>query len=426
MPTPLRCPTCSAPLDVPSEHANLVRCAYCGAAALVSERFGTPMAIAAHDPHSSVIAEVLRHLREGDRVGAIQVYRERLGGSLLEARKAVARLEEGQPAGSVPSPPGIARVAGIVGAVMLLSMIGIGFILRAAQGPASSTGSSTGTSMPSVGTGLAGQPEKPAEWAQTVTRFGREGTGAGRFEDAREVAVDGSGRVYVAEYGGGRVQVFDSAGTFLTQWTADPEMPMMSMAANREGTVFVVQSSRIRRYEGATGKPLGDFAASSGASFNDVTVALDGTLWALAGFSDLLHLSRTGAVLASMDLKEVDRDTKPERVAVAGDGRLYVANFGSGDIYRLTAEGRFVDRFGGDGGDGVGMHSPEDIVVDGHGRVYVSDSGIQVFDASGRQLGSFAGSAAIFGLAITDADDLYASDRNANQVVRFRLPDPSP
>lgn len=425
MPTPLRCPTCSAPLDVPSEHANLVRCAYCGAAALVSERFGTPMAIPAHDPHNSVITEVLRHLREGDRVGAAQVYRERLGGSLLEARKAIARLEEGQPAGSVPAPPGIARVAGIVGAVMLLSVIGIGFILRAAQGPSSSAASSAGTNVPATGTGPAGQPDKPAEWARTVARFGRAGTGAGRFEDAREVAVDGTGRVYVAEYSGGRVQVFDSAGTFLTQWTADPEMPMMSMAANRDGTVFVVQSSRIRRYEGATGKPLGDFAASSGASFTDVTVALDGTMWALAGNTDLLHLSRTGAVLSSTDLKEVDDKTRPERVAVAGDGSLYVANYGSGDVYRLTPEGRFVDRFGGDGGDGVGMHAPEDIVVDGHGRVYVSDSGIQVFDASGRHLASLAGSAAIFGLAITDSDDLYASDRNASQIVRFRLPDPA-
>jgi DNA-binding beta-propeller fold protein YncE len=386
------------------------------------------MAVPAHDPHTSAISEVLRHLREGDRVGAAQVYRERLGGSLLEARKAVARLEEGQPAGSVPSTPGIAHVAGIVGAVMLLSMIGIGFILKGAQGPASTAATfPVGTSRHATAAGAATQPPKAAEWAQTVTRFGREGTGAGRFEDARAVAVDGTGRVYVAEYTGGRVQVFDSAGTFLTQWSADPEMPLLSMAANREGTVFIVQSSRIQRYRGATGERLGDFAAASGASFNDVTVALDGTLWALAGFADLLHLSRTGDVLASMDLKEVvDDKAKPERVAVAGDGSLYVANFGSGDVYRLTAEGRFVDRFGGDGGGGVGTHAPEDIVVDGYGRVYVSDSGIQVFDASGRHLASLAGSAAIFGLAVTDSDDLYASDRNTNQVVRFRLPDPTP
>ena len=89
-------------------------------------------------------------------------------------------------------------------------------------------------------------------------RFGSEGTGAGRFEDARSVAVDGAGRIYVAEYSGGRVQVFDSAGTFLTQWMADARMPLLDLEADRGGTVYVVQSGRIRRYEGATGRALGE------------------------------------------------------------------------------------------------------------------------------------------------------------------------
>src|SRR3990172_6181441 len=51
-----------------------------------------------------------------------------------------------------------------------------------------------------------------------VLSFGGEGTGAGLFTDPRTVTVDGEGRIYAADFEGGRVQVFDSAGKFVTQW----------------------------------------------------------------------------------------------------------------------------------------------------------------------------------------------------------------
>ena len=53
----------------------------------------------------------------------------------------------------------------------------------------------------------------------------------GWIREAGGVAVDGAGRVYVAEYTSGRVQVFDSAGAFVTQWMADRRMPLLDLAA---------------------------------------------------------------------------------------------------------------------------------------------------------------------------------------------------
>ena len=52
-----------------------------------------------------------------------------------------------------------------------------------------------------------------------------------------------SARDLLAGYVAGRVQVFDSTGTFLTQWSADPSMPLRDLAADRGGTVYVVQSA---------------------------------------------------------------------------------------------------------------------------------------------------------------------------------------
>src|SRR5690242_18599732 len=48
----------------------------------------------------------------------------------------------------------------------------------------------------------------PAEpgFASVVMTFGSEGIGPGMFTDARSIAVDEAGRIYVGEYGSGRIQ----------------------------------------------------------------------------------------------------------------------------------------------------------------------------------------------------------------------------
>src|SRR5678815_3214477 len=91
-----------------------------------------------------------------------------------------------------------------------------------------------------------------------LLEFGREGIGPGMFNDARSIAVDGAGRIYVGEYTGGRVQVFDAEGKFLSQWTiGDRQTLIRGMAADRKGTVYVVHGGSIDRYKGETGEALG-------------------------------------------------------------------------------------------------------------------------------------------------------------------------
>src|SRR2546430_890675 len=63
-------------------------------------------------------------------------------------------------------------------------------------------------------------------FASVVLKFGSEGIGPGMMTDARSIAVDGKGNIYVGEYSGGRIQVFDSSGNFITQWMVDSKMPL--------------------------------------------------------------------------------------------------------------------------------------------------------------------------------------------------------
>ena len=56
-----------------------------------------------------------------------------------------------------------------------------------------------------------------------ITQFGTAGTGPGQFTDARRVALDAQGDVYVYDNGTPRIEKFDSAGNFITQFgTSNP------------------------------------------------------------------------------------------------------------------------------------------------------------------------------------------------------------
>ena len=266
-------------------------------------------------------------------------------------------------------------------------------------------------------------PKAPG-FASVVDTFGSEGIGPGQFKDARSIALDGEGRIYVGDYTGGRVQVFDSAGKFQTQWMVDPKMPLLDMAADRKGTVYVVQSGKIQRYEGATGRPLGALDAA-GDWFNDVTVTADGGLVAASyrGRDDIVRLDPSGRVLKTITAAisgQTDRSELNLRVAVDGSGNLYALGTFNDSVVKYTPDGRFVNRFGGAGGEPGQFRAAQAIAVDNKGRVYVSDiKGVQVFDANGRYLDTFKPEGSAFGMVFNDQNELLVAART--KVVKYTV-----
>ncbi|HEX8275492.1 MAG TPA: hypothetical protein VF615_22855 [Longimicrobiaceae bacterium] len=370
MPVRLQCPACSAPLTVPDERATTTKCPYCGAGVLLTERHGRVEAAVAGPPRSPNRAPLL--------IGCA--------------------------------------------AVLVAVAVGVGALLATRDPEPERVAIDVFVPTPAAPAQPARPPEPPA-FADSVLGFGSEGTGAGRFTDARSVAVDGQGRIYVAEYSGGKVQVFDSAGAFLTQWTADPKMPLVDMEADRRGTVYVVQSGRIHRYEGATGKSLGAVPGGGGRTVNDVALAPDGSFWAVVWPHGIVHLGRDGEELRSIDAREViGEDAMPGGVAVAGSGDLYVIDQWKADVFHLDPSGRFVDRFGGEGEGPAAFRVPADVAVDGRGRVFVSHTGdgIRVFSPEGRLLGGF-GPGVVFGIDLTEREEVVGAYRNQHRVLKFRL-----
>ncbi|MCA1619230.1 MAG: NHL repeat-containing protein, partial [Acidobacteria bacterium] len=249
--------------------------------------------------------------------------------------------------------------------------------------------------------------------------FGSEGIGPGNFKDARSIALDAEGRIYVGEYSGGRVQVFDSSGKFITQWTtAEPKWPLRGMTADRRGTVYVVQRGRINRYEGTTGKLLGP-TGEAGGHYDDVTATPDGGLVAFArkGHDNVVRLDPSGQVRQVIEKAvsaQTDRSELSIRVAADGAGNVYALGEFNDAVFKFSPEGRFMTRFGGAGDEPGLFRAPGAVAVDNQGRVYVADfKGVQVFDPNGRHLGVIAVKGAASGLAFNDAGELFVVARTA-------------
>ena len=382
----LKCPACGAPMDYDDETAgHSVRCPYC---------------------NNQVVIPGLNRRHQAPNISV------QIGGGASKMPAFILAL--------------VLVFAGLAIAIVY-------FVVRGASdtvSEATRTATTARQGVPSFPT----FPPKPANtppatdlgYAKVLLRFGGEGIGPGNFKDARSIAVDAEGCIYVGEYLGGRVQVFDQEGKFLTQWTVDPKMPLRGMAADRRGTIYVVQRGQIQRYEGPTGKPLGAVQAGrESGRFDDVCVTADGGLIAAAQSNgdDIVRFDPSGKISKVIRAAVSGVTDRSElNLRVAGDGLNHIYALGSFNeaVFKFSPDGRFLNKFGGAGGEPGQFRAVHAIAVDNQGRVYVSDvKGVQVFDSEGRYLDVFKPAPVSFGLTFGDKNELYVAART--EVVKLAL-----
>ena len=457
MPSSFNCPMCSAPLNLTGASSATMNCPYCSNTVLLPEELrgagvynagagaGAGNAFGSMIDQAMQLAEVARLLQADNKIAAIKLYRETFGVGLKEAKDAVEKMERGEPVVfqdaviqtentrsiKVADPiqidttqvkKGLKIFGWTVGVMMTIAIVIALVVVIAVVGAFVSVRraliTSTRPTMP--------VPAPTPTFAKPVLEFGGKGIGAGQFKDARTITVDNEGRIYVGEYTGGRVQVFDSRGKFITQWMVDPKAALFTLAADRKGTIYVVHPSQLLMYEAATGKLIGEAKKLTPyhyEHYRDAFVALDGSLYAIGSDSNILHLTPDGQIENTIKAREkVGEDVDFERVVVSGAGDIYALERRKG-IFKFGPDGRYVNRFGGEG-DGPGQFSSaNNLAVDGAGRIYVSDSGrpVHVFDGDGHYLDSFGESDVVFGLAINDQNEIFAMHRNKNKVIKYVL-----
>ena len=291
-----KCPSCAAPLEF--EGKPMQKCPFCGSSVIVpSEMFYPPAGRHANLDFSSLtgralkIAEIQREIQRGNKINAIKIFRETFGTSLKEAKDAVEAMERGESVDisgmqvqsvdlranpetlDAVKKAGFAIGGSILGTVLLVTLIIVGMVgdllfhVHSVNRHLST--------LPTPGSRGIRSDRFDALPMPRRSEFGGEGTGAGKFKDNRHVAVDGKGFMYSADYSGGRIQVFDAEGKFVTQWTAEAGMNLYDMAADRKGNVYIANNKGVSMFEGETGKLLNK---SDSYYIQGMARALDGKL----------------------------------------------------------------------------------------------------------------------------------------------------
>jgi len=373
------CPKCGAPISYEPNAfgSGAVKCAYCQ----------SQLSLPHHGQPARIISQI--DINVGPQVTA-------------GARKLIWFLV------LVPLVIVIIVVAGVFGALAPLMR---------------SVGSAVGGANRSVGGGGIGGSSN--SFAQVTQTFGSEGIGPGMMTDARSIGIDGQGHIYVGEYQGGRVQVFDANGKFITQWMVDRKMPLRGLAADRNGTVYIAQRGKITRYRGENGEALGDITYSGGDGFDDVRATPDGGLvcaW-YRGDDNIVRFDSQGKEVRTITKAvstPADRSELDTRVATDGLGNIYALGTFAEAVFKFNPEGKFVNRFGGSGHQPGQFSAAHSIAVDGKGRVFVGDiQGIQVFDTDGRFLTVIKVDGPAFGMVFNDHNELLVAARS--KIIKYTL-----
>ncbi len=262
-----------------------------------------------------------------------------------------------------------------------------------------------------------------ASIAQEILKFGGEGIGAGKFKDNRTIATDINGRIFSAEYSGGKIQVFDATGNFQTQITADTTKTVDALGTDRKGNLFVLQGYDLHRFKAESGENLSKTRIDSAS---DLAIGLDGKIYVSTRRGEIRVFSSEGNLLNTIKIsKDLNLDYI-ERIAVDGKGNLFALDGRNMAVFKLSPEGKLLTRFGGRSTE-FGDKMPKamfqgrvyDLTIDSQGQLYASQvSRISIFDENGNYLNEFKTTQA-FGMAFNDADNLFVASRPF--VIKYKL-----
>ena len=291
-----------------------------------------------------------------------------------------------------------------------------------------------------------------------------DGTGtAASFFKPLGIALDRSGDLLVAEWGGGRIRRVTPAGVVTTvsrlacEATGRPASTKWDgIAADGSGNLFVAdqQGQTVSKIS-----PRGLVTTLAGFSY-PYGVAVDGlgnVLVTESGGNKVRKIAPTGVVTTLAGSGDIGRADgtgaeasfrSPEGIAVDGAGNAYVADTWNQVIRKVTPEGVVTTLAGGYPGygiDGTGaaasFNFPEGVAVDGGGNILVADTdagrirrvtpGGQVTTLAGGKVGVFdfadgIGREAAFhyptGIAIDDSGSAYVAD-SWNDRIRKVTPE---
>jgi tripartite motif-containing protein 71 len=256
--------------------------------------------------------------------------------------------------------------------------------------------------------------QKFANDGKFLAKWGTKGTGDGQFDGAFFIAVDGSSNVWVGDQRGDqlgngthRMQKFDANGKFLTKWTRKIMTSPSSgyrrvVAVDSSGNsyyAFEGRESRIEKYDAK-----GDLISGYGqeAFINDKLETVRGVcvkagwLYVTDGGGSIRKFDADGKLASKWTAEDVEGQEKFPNgpIAVNAAGNVYVSYWTGLSIWKLSSDGKPVDKFQMAFPPREGRFTElGGVAIDSSGRVYAVESidvdwedgspSIQKFDSNG-------------------------------------------
>jgi tripartite motif-containing protein 71 len=210
--------------------------------------------------------------------------------------------------------------------------------------------------------------------------LGARGSGPGQFNDPCGIAVAPSGLVFVADTWNGRVQVFDEKGVWQREWGGGFFGPR-GIAVDSGGSVFVSDTGngRVVRFD-STGHQETEWGRGDGpgklADPQGLVAARDGAVYvADNGNGRVAVFERGGRFVRAFDVAGWRRASFSEPYLALDPGGLLWASVPlAGEVRGYTPEGRLVTTIAGkDLPEGQRFEKPSGLALLPKKRLFVAD-----------------------------------------------------
>jgi PKD repeat protein len=291
-------------------------------------------------------------------------------------------------------------------------------------------------------------------YLNTIGQASVSGSDNNHFKGPRHIAIDAQNRLYVADGGNHRVQIFDVSNPLSPSYVATLGVSGESGSDNSHfnspqgvavdatrGRIYVAdaENRRVQVFDYATRGYLRTLAGFDYIA--DVAVDSTGNLYVAEPHSDSsrvqqfdsnLNYARTYGTTGVPYLTDGSHYNGPWGVAVAPDGSIYIGEDNGQRLVKLNAAGvpQWIVGEAGRCGSYNAFCAIKDVALDTAGRVYVADTGncrIQIYNPDGSYyatLGTGCGTGDYQfnwtpGLTIAPNGDIYVADTKNHRVQVF-------
>jgi NHL repeat-containing protein len=204
-----------------------------------------------------------------------------------------------------------------------------------------------------------------------VRTWGTLGTGNGQFNKPVDVALDSSGRIYVADAGNKRVQLFRANGAFLKAWNSDG--PSATQFKTIVGVALDTNTNDIYVAEGTVPGLVHKFRLANPCA-TGTTEVISGVCF-IAKWTFGVVPSHPPDAFEKLGGVAVNSTTHEVYVSDSIHVEHPMSQPDTYSIIKNTGNGIILGRWGGDLGSGPGeFYNPTGLAVDSSGRVYVADT----------------------------------------------------